>query len=533
MKTSKYILLLCFVLLSSIAFYGLDRWNQKMIDDWHYSYISQPQGKNFFSYVEEDYPRERVTSWSDAVRSQQQEYFKDNGRFLTHTVAQYLCGTTSIGTFVVYNSVVFCLFLLLLAVTSYDSDYNLSKLVWLLAAVWFCIPFKGLSILGNIAPSVNYLWTATWTLAFLLLLRKVSSAERRLPVAALIGLFILSAIIGSLQESFSIGLAGALFFYYAFQRKKINVNNAVMTLGYFLGTAILVFAPANFVRLEGNGGIGIHLNAILGAMFSPSVVALGVILMLGLWFRRKATVTFIKDNALLLLALLISFVFAFFIAYNGRHQFTFGYILSVVLLMRWLQTLSIKPAWQKVTAVVLLALMAVTYVPVLQARKAYTQGFNHLMAQAAASQEGIVCSRPFADAQYAVCRNDLLNNNLVLTIDFSGEESFWQKCVSIEVSGGKTIHHFRQFLPDTPGNIAKACNSDSQIADSLYRIFDGYVVAVTTTDSVPTIVTERKAKISLMSPTTLEDKPCNHFVWNGRHYYIFNNLPEIISARRP
>lgn len=529
----RQLLLLVFVIVSGVAFYGLDRWSVKMNDDWHYTYISQPEGETFYSIMDDGYHRQRVSSWSDAFRSQSQEYLKDNGRFLVHATVQYLCGTKTIGQFAVMNTVMFCLFLVFMVYLCIGKSYNLPDLIILLAAVWFLIPFKGLTFMGPIANSVNYLWTAVFTLAFLLVFSKVRSVERRLPFYTLAALFVGSLFVGALQESFSIGLAGALFIYYAFHSKELNANISMMMIGYFIGTATHVLAPANFHRTAVSGGIGLHLHAILGFVWAPVVLLLACILIAGLIFRRSSTIEFIRQNAILLLAVLIGLVFNLFIAYIGRHQFTSGYIFCTILLLRWLRRFSFRPAALWIASGACVVIMALMYVPVLQARQANVAGYNDLIRATANSHDGTVISRPYADIVYWVMSNRWLYLDYIYTMDLMSagmQGTFYQRSISVEASDGRRNNLFMQFLPDTPANIAKACNRLTHVGDSLYHIFDGYAVVLSASPVRPMILAKRDEKSVLLPPFVSQDQPCSSFAYRGKYYYVFDNLPKIRGA---
>ena len=105
----KIVLVICF-----IAFYLQERYAIFSIDDWTYAFVVQDDYHNYQSVTDDHVIRKPVTSIYDAFISQSRDYFKTNGRFLIHALVQYICGTKTMGQFIVLNTVMFSFFILLL-----------------------------------------------------------------------------------------------------------------------------------------------------------------------------------------------------------------------------------------------------------------------------------------------------------------------------------------------------------------------------------------------------------------------------------
>lgn len=523
-QKSNNLVVLLFLLLSTFFFYGLDKYAIFSIDDWPYSWVSEENGDNYFSPFGDDAVRKHVDSVEDAIVSQSREYFRSNGRFITHVMVQTICGTVPMNSFVVINTLVFCVFLYCMLHFSLRKPYRLAEMLILLGGIWFLIPFKGMTFFGNVAMTVNYLWTTTFTLLFLMLYYGLKRSGRKLSIITLIGLFFLSGIVGSLQESFCIGFAGAFFFLLVigWRTKALTRLDIVIALGYMIGAAFCVLSPANFSRAQGDG-IGFHFNVIYGLLASPAFDVFLITLVIYLLRHRNQFVYFFRENFIFSLAFLFNLLFALVIAYNGRHQLTCISILALILTCKiWFEEFQWRARWKAVFAVILTVGIIITYIPIKSLRKKYNAAYEELIDKVKNSNDSIIGAKDFADFTGKIHNMPLVENYYVNTFSFFGSDS-WERGVSLMLTNGKDLYHLRHVLPEDPGIIAAGCINKNEVFPDLWRVGDIYVSRSDKElplDSFKIKVIKRP-KAFFMSNIEEIIKPSEKYFYKGNWYYLF------------
>ena len=231
-----------------ILFYLLDRFCTFTTDDYRYLVIGGMSGGI-------DGVNNPVQSFKDIIISQIYDYNHINGRFLVHSITTLFCCFIDIEIFRIVNSILFIVLIKnidkILKYEGYYSSYNKYIVTFCL---FFVLPVPGEVLVGHIATCVNYLWVACATTYFILLIHKSRNTKYKWYINVL--LLLVSCIIGSLQESFSIGISGALFVYYLFNFEEFKKCNKWLVFGYWIGSCILVFAPGNFAKLSSETGGG-------------------------------------------------------------------------------------------------------------------------------------------------------------------------------------------------------------------------------------------------------------------------------------
>lgn len=532
LRKSNYLVVL-FLLLSMIFFYGLDKYAIFSIDDWPYSWVSEEDGSNYFSPLEDNAVRKHVDSIEDAVVSQSREYFRSNGRFLTHVIVQYLCGTMPMSTFVIINCIVFCAFLFCMMRFSLQKPCTVPEMLILLAGVWFLIPFKGMTFMGNIAMTVNYLWTTTATLLFLLLYLWLRQKCISFPLIGCVGLFILSVLVGSLQESFCIGFAGAFLFYLLekWREKSIKLIDVTVSGGYIIGAIICVFSPANFSRASGDG-IGFHFNVIYGLLASPAFDVFLLALIIFLMKRRNSFRCFLKDNFIFCLAFLFNLLFAIVIAYNGRHQLTCISVIALILTCRiWFDEFQISERVKITLACFITAAMILTYIPIRSLRMEYKDAYEEILAKAKKSDDGIIGAKNFASLTGKIHNMPLVDNYYVNTFSFFGSDC-WEKCVSLMLTNGQDLYRLKQVLPDDPDVLANGCVKANEVMSNLWKIGGRYVSRSEKElrHGAFHLKVVSKPKAFFMRNVEKIVSPSESFYYKGFWYYVFlGDIKEVKS----
>ena len=428
MTIKKTTILLLFFLL----FFLQNRYAISAIDDWVYAFIVNENANGHLSIMDDGVIRHPIASFHDALLSQSRDYFISNGRFIVHTLVQYFCGTMTMQTFVIFNTLVFVLFTMLVIQLA-NRKINTLDLIFVLSAIWILIPHKGLTFMGNISLSINYLWTSVATLSFILMIEKLCIQKHISWGHTLYGCM-MALIAGSLQESFSIGVSGAIMFYCLFNHQTISKQLMLILTAYLLGTMICMLSPANFGRTEDIGGIGFHWRCMLGIASSPPITlnAIATIIIA----KRGQLIPFIKRNYFLLLASVINLMFAVFIAYNGRHQLTAVNICCMVVLLRVWFDLD-YPRLRKTISVMLTSIAILSYYPILQTRKAYYQAFITITERAYSdNHHGTISGTEFEELTDNIKRNPFLECNYVATFTFQNWD-YYEISLSSYLTKGK------------------------------------------------------------------------------------------------
>ena len=513
------------IIILAVGFYVQDRCAIPNIDDWAYAFVVDEHSEGYLSVIDDNNSRQPVESFADAVVSQSRDYFKSNGRFIIHTLVQYFCGCWSMQQFAVANTVVFVFFALLLF-RQIGRRLDLWQLFIVISSFWLLTPYLGFTFLGPISLCVNYLWTCTATFIFLLLFNHV---RRSSPGRLSLSVFsIYALVVGSLQESFSIGIAGGLFFYLLFNRKRTSKGELVMSLAYMAGAMACLLSPANFARTDSIGGFGLRLTAITGLLSSPLFLlflALNMVLI-----AKKRLIAFVKNNLILYTSIIIDTLFALLIAYTARQQLTAINIFILILLLRVFFDSVSQPRIQKAISLTMGAVSMVLFVSVYQIRKAYADSYHVFTERAVNSVDGIVCAKEFEaiTSQYVYHR---LYNNYMTCYSFVGW-NLSKTLLSLYLTDGRDASLIKTVLPDTRKQIATACSAENEVRPHLYRIPDGYLVYKDSDSlSLANVSIKGEVRSGFYSNTSAGTSigACEVFHHDDSYYYLFHNLMEIVA----
>ena len=348
-----------FYLLIFILFYLLDRFCTFTTDDYRYLVIGGMSGGI-------DGINNPVESFKDIIISQLYDYNHINGRFIVHCITTYFCCFVDIDAFRIVNSIIFLILIKsidkVLQNEGYSSSYNRYIIAFCL---FFILPVPGEVLVGHIATCVNYLWVSCATMCYILLIQRSKSSTYRWYTNIL--LLLVSGVIGSLQESFSIGVSGALFVYYILNIEAFKKCNKWLVFGYWIGSCILVFAPGNFVRLSaGDGGsaFGILGKCLINVakLFSLSrMMLIMLISFLILYLKNKQLFhSMVEKNIKYLLSILFSSLIVLVILTDTRQLFFIELFSLIVFLKIFNQTSFFQK--RKNMSLLLFAMLAYTIV---------------------------------------------------------------------------------------------------------------------------------------------------------------------------
>lgn len=333
LANSHMVVILLFI-VSLFSFYLLNHWTNISTDDFAYKFnISYSHTGTYC----------RIKNPTDIAESMATHYMLINGRILANGFAQLFLISENKAWFNLANTIVFGLFQIIIILVSGAKLKDVSIMFYLLVIIllWFLIPGPNHTFLW-LDGSFNYLWVAVLVLAFIYLHKRIVSNHKKVSWYWYPLLFFSGFIAGAGHEVLSVGLTGAYCLYYLFNRRKITGVVIAMVSGLCIGTAFVVFAPGNMVRMESEGlreatfllMIAQRLWAFL--LSARSMIALITLILVLVFLRLRYKESFLvvlERNKILLGSIIISL---FFIIFSGAFQerVFFGVALfSIIVLL--------------------------------------------------------------------------------------------------------------------------------------------------------------------------------------------------------
>ena len=270
-----------------------------------------------------------IQSVSDLITSNIYGYTHYNGRFLVHCIVQTLVIIPG-GVYLFWALSGLAFVLLLMALTYIcrrtNEQLNISPLLILLSLLLF-LPLSATLCWGMVAMTVNYMWSAAIYTLFLAIYLHVTEDKIQYNTWQNVLLCLFAIVCGSWQESYCIGIAGALAIYHLIHIRELRGSKAWMVLGFGLGAAILVFAPGNYMRagVEGDefiGGGGLLYNTIQllkHNIFVDVWLIVGAISIVIDYIKNKKFI-FIRENWVFFASGTIALLFTLFTISKGMMQ---------------------------------------------------------------------------------------------------------------------------------------------------------------------------------------------------------------------
>ena len=439
-----------FLFIVLIGFYLLYRFSIFTSDDYYYSFIGGMSGGINDEYIP-------VNSLTDAIKSNIHDYMNWNGRFIIHTLTSYFCGVIGVDIFRILNSIVFILLVAgLIKLIRGEFGYNKTDKFIILFLLFILMPEPGFIFLGHIAMVVNYLWTACAIVYFIILYNKIKDAKNYNSGINII-LLLIGLIIGSLQESFTIGVSGALFFHYCFNFKKFKGSVAWLVIGFWIGTCMVTLAPGNFVRLsrevEANRFSGLikYASQFAHLIFDSKLLLITLIVSVIYYFKNKSSfIAFLRKNYFYYLSILFNGLIVT-IVYTGKRQLTCIELFSMILIIKMFYSYYLKFIENKATIIniVISAILVLLYFPIYKDRE-----INYLRYENLHNKEpnnGVIVDKDFIErARYIKEREITYNYNIYGVDDFN---NFYIHGLSLMKSNGIDINFFTAILPISPTEI--------------------------------------------------------------------------------
>jgi uncharacterized protein YhhL (DUF1145 family) len=292
--------LLCCV---AVSFFFKSYYRESVSDDLIYKYMVEaaPLGPASYTY-------QKVHNFSDVLISQSHQYRYLNGRTIVHIFVQMFTSVWGLGPFSVFNAILAIIAITVLVRLTQSAENRKSILMWTFVALALLYLFPSpAGLFYSMAGAFNYLLPITTSTIFFILLGKVKAGE--LSKTGIIIFSIFAFVAGWTMEAFTLPISGGLFFWLIINRKKVNFSIAPIIM-FWIGTAILVLAPGNYVRL-GSGGS--RLTMLLQAFkYFGQIKLFWLMLIACIVYRIKnknGFKAFCKQNQLYILIITISILF--------------------------------------------------------------------------------------------------------------------------------------------------------------------------------------------------------------------------------
>lgn len=403
MKKSNWYLTLGILLIGGIAFYLINYFCPLRNDDYMYMFLFLNKFSNgVVASIDTTHP---ISTISDVITSQYNHFMAMNGRTPVHFLVQAFIGVWGKGLYNICAALMFMLLwhgsVLLVKSQTYfgrksqlpmarqtvsPSDYIIvGALLWLLLPCFNCL-YNGIDF------SINYLWSCTLGVFFILAFNRYFT-EDSASVPTRICLFLFAILTGWMHEAFTIPLSGTLFFYAIYRRGHLSKTAWCLTIGLWIGTSLIVFAPGTLHR-GGSTFADFNIQEFLAIKmdmirYSKRFYLLCFLLLVGvLLLGKKEMRKFIGSNSLMLTTIVLGMAFIFMINhYSQRMQFFTEY-LSIIVALRLLDQLRLSPIVRK-SLCAILALLALIHVPAtIYYTKVVNDEFTRMLEQYKSSPDG-------------------------------------------------------------------------------------------------------------------------------------------------
>lgn len=453
-KKSDYL----FLFIVFVGFYLLYQYSLFTSDDYYYHFIGGMSGGINGEYIP-------VNSMSDAIKSQLHDYMHWNGRFLVHALTSYLCGMEYLTLFRILNSIVFVLLIAgLIKLIRLEFGYNRTDKYIILFLLFVLMPVPNQIFLGHISMTINYLWPSCAIIYFLLLYNRIK--DKKFNIGINIMFLSVGIIIGSLQESFTIGISGALFLYYCSHIKEFRGSVAWLVVGFWLGTCIVTLAPGNFERLQRDNILGANQEFIglikyasqfAHLLLDSKILLICIIISVISYIKNKEfTKKFIQKNYLYYLSILLNGVIVT-IVYTGARQLTCIELFSMIILIKLIYfyaTESIKQK-SKIINIALSAILVFMYIPIIQNRKLYSIIYTNLQNQE--PHNGIIIDKDLIEKNRDVIKKAFISR-------YISYAPFLNELIGLSLwkTDGKDSNAITAILPISPEAIQQKFSDDKQ-----------------------------------------------------------------------
>ncbi len=231
----------------AIGFWLMNHWTPYQGDDYSFNFISEAEKCTH-----------RVENVEDLFSAWGYHYMHGNGRFADDGCVRpsHFWGKP---IFNILNTLVFLAFAALAAKLGAGACGKIknSALVIVVALWGFLMPIPWQSTLWQ-TGACNYLWATTAALLWLFLFKKSHTGSwSKSSVPVYFVLFFVSVICAWFHEGIAPVIALCAGIYGVANFKKLTRAEKILTLGFFLGTALVVFSPGIILRATSGNSMSI------------------------------------------------------------------------------------------------------------------------------------------------------------------------------------------------------------------------------------------------------------------------------------
>ncbi len=396
MKKNKFAIL--FIVIASICFYLLNVWTPEYIlDDYGYKF----KFLNEDDQVESLYP---VQTLSDIFVSQYNHYFAKHGRVIVISLVQLFTGLLSKSVFNIFNALVFCGFIYTIqkyVTKSFGSLFFLSVTVLLTVVLMPSFNETFLWMTG----SINYLWTAFFTLIFLIGLEKIKDESFR---PKHIGYILPGLLVGWTHEGITFPLAISLIICMLWNYKTMWKSAAFpLIVGFVMGAFLCTFSPGSMNRVAHGESL---VSVLSGKIFLGLVLLtrlrvfylLVILLILKKYIGHKDSILqFIKENSFLIGSVVLSFgVVLVAGASYGRVLFGLEFF-CLLLVLKFLHGIQFTEQVRKALTIGAVSLLVIFMGVITPYSLANYQEYKSLVSQMKENKDYIILSNevkcPFSE----------------------------------------------------------------------------------------------------------------------------------------
>ena len=351
-----------FLILVTVMIYLMNLIVPFFNDDLGYQYYQTTNGK--FEHYSSIWQVFHATylSYFDGLMA-------DNGRLACTFFIRLYTGILGETAYDVINTIVFLF--LILYIGYYCIPRGKEKFLECWVAIVGCLFIftqgtRTFSLYYWAAGAGTYLWASIWVITFLLTLQWAMK-HRQAAWWQYILLILGGTVCGLGHEMFSFALSASCFFYFLVHRNKITKPLAVLLIVFMIFSLINAFSPA--IQARGgfsNGEFSLTFMGSVKRFFSNLIElkAFYIMLVCLYWFKRKeeGVWAYIRENSILFMALLFSFVPPLLFGSGGRALFGIEFF-SILLLTKLIGTRELNnKIWSKVvTAIFFIYFGIVTY----------------------------------------------------------------------------------------------------------------------------------------------------------------------------
>ena len=127
------------------------------------------------------------------------------------------------------------------------------------------------------------------------------------------------------------------------KNKEISYKIALLVIPFFLGTALLVFAPGNFLRIQNEAFNSYILISLKQNPFVIKLLPILVLLAFVLWKKRLIQIkSFTKENIIWIGLLGVSLLFVLALGLGLGRTYIAVELFSLVLLVKMIKAVNLK-----------------------------------------------------------------------------------------------------------------------------------------------------------------------------------------------